>query len=108
MRRLITIGLALIAGAAAARPPLKPDPALAPWYRSLLQPGTNYPCCSVADCRRADYRITGNRYEVRIDGKWLPVLPSKILTRTDNPTGHAIVCWDPAQGIMCFIRPPES
>ncbi len=108
MRRLITLALLPIAAAAAAQPPPNPDPALKSWFRSLLQPGTNYPCCSIADCRRADYRTTGNRYEVRIHGKWLPVLPSKILKRTDNPTGHAIVCWDPAQGIMCFIRAPET
>jgi len=34
--------------------------------------------------------------------------PDKILQRTDNPTGHAVVCWTPQRGIVCFIRATES
>ena len=33
--------------------------------------------------------------------------PDKILQRTDNPTGRAVVCWTPQRGIMCFVRATE-
>jgi hypothetical protein len=93
---------------AAAQPPPDADPALAPWFRSLLQPGTDISCCSVADCRAAEYRIEHDHYEVLIDGTWRAVPPDKVLQRTDNPTGHAIVCWTRQRGIMCFVRATES
>lgn len=100
--------LLLLAGSALAAPPQNADPALAPWYRSLLQPGTEMSCCSLADCRPTEYRIKSDHYEALIGGSWLAVPPDKILQRTDNPTGHAIVCWTPQRGIMCFVRSTES
>lgn len=103
----ITAGL-LVAGAAQARPPQHADPALAPWFDSLMQPGTDMSCCSEADCRRTDFRINGDHYEALIDGKWLKVPPRAVLNRADNPTGGAVVCWTPTLGIMCFVRGPET
>jgi hypothetical protein len=98
----------LLAASATAAPPQNADPTLAPWFRSLLQPGTTVSCCSLADCRPAEYRIKADHYEALIGGNWLAVPPDKILQRTDNPTGHAIVCWTPQRGIMCFVRATES
>jgi hypothetical protein len=98
----------LVTASAAAAPPQNADPALAPWYRSLLQPGTTVSCCSLADCRPTDYRIKADHYEALVGGHWLAVPPDKILQRTDNPTGHAIICWTPQRGIMCFVRATES
>ena len=91
----------------AAAPPQGADPALAPWFRSLLQPGTGMSCCALADCRPTEYRIKSDHYEAMVGGKWVAVPPDKILQRTDNPTGHAIVCWTPQRGIMCFVRATE-
>jgi hypothetical protein len=96
------------AASAIAQPPPNADPALAPWFRSLQQPGTNLSCCSIADCRATEYRIVHDHYETLIGRHWLAVPPDKILQRTDNPTGHAIVCWTPQLGIMCFVRATES
>jgi hypothetical protein len=110
-RQTRTIGFALallLAASAAAAPPPNADPALAPWFRSLLQPGTGMSCCALADCRPTDYRIKSDHYEAMVGGKWVAVPPDKILQRTDNPTGHAIVCWTPQRGIMCFVRATES
>jgi hypothetical protein len=95
-------------GAAVAQPPANADPALAPWFRSLLQPGTEVSCCSVADCRPTEYRVERDHYEALIGGNWLAVPADKVLQRTDNPTGHAVVCWTPQRGIMCFVRATES
>jgi hypothetical protein len=108
----VTIGVfggALLAVATAtAKPPANADQALAPWFRSLLQPGTRISCCALADCRETDYRMTADHYEVRIRGKWIVVPADKILQRVDNPTGRAVVCWTPETGIMCFVRATES
>src|SRR5271165_5613726 len=72
-----TLGLLLTVSAAAA-PPQNADPALAPWYRSLLQPGTTVSCCSLADCRPTEYRIKSDHYEALVGGNWLAVPPDKI------------------------------
>jgi hypothetical protein len=93
--------------AAHARPPEGADPALAPWFQGLHQPGTGISCCSIADCRTTDYRTEGDHYEAFVQDRWIVVPPEKVLSRTDNPTGRAVVCWTPATGIMCFVRGPE-
>jgi hypothetical protein len=98
----------LFAATADADPPPNADPALAPWFRSLLQPGTSISCCSISDCRATDYRVEGDHYEALIGEKWFVVPPDKILQRTDNPTGRAVVCWTPQRGIVCFVRATES
>jgi hypothetical protein len=99
-----------------AQPPPNADPALSPWFQSLQQPGTGVSCCSISDCRPTEFRTQGDLYEVLIapgtfdvtDEKWLTVPPDKVLQRTDNPVGRAVVCWRPSRGIMCFIRGTET
>ncbi|HEY6434743.1 MAG TPA: hypothetical protein VIZ17_22440 [Acetobacteraceae bacterium] len=109
MRPLLgAAAISLIAGVAFARPPANADPALGPWFRSLMQPGTGISCCSEADCRRTDYRINGDHYEAMIQGTWQKVPNEAVLQRVDNPTGSAVVCWTPTLGIMCFVRGPEA
>ena len=103
-----TAALSLVAGAAFARPPANADPALGPWFHSLMQPGTGISCCSEADCRRTDFRINGDHYEAMIQGIWQKVPNETVLKRADNPTGTAVVCWTPTLGIMCFVRGPET
>jgi hypothetical protein len=93
---------------AAARPPENADLSLAFWFEDLMQPVTGLPCCSISDCRRTQSRIMDSHYEALIEGKWLPVPPDKVLERTDNPTGQAVVCWLPWTGILCFVKAPES
>ncbi len=128
MRLLIVAGT-LIAPSASAAPP-RPDekgydPAFAPWFQSLRdEQGT--PCCSIADCRAVEYRVTGEGYEIhplhayddRIapddELRWTRVPEGKILRKTSNPTGHAIACYSVvrrktapiALGIYCFV--PEA
>jgi hypothetical protein len=110
----VAVGLALSQVAAAA-PPDRRDPALAPWFESLRQPGTGAPCCSIADCRTVEFRHDRDGYEVFIDGRWkmsvpfwLRVPPERTIDRIDNPTGRAVVCFTPEAGIICFVPPPES
>jgi hypothetical protein len=108
MIRVIVITGLVFGSTAHAQPPPDADPALAPWFESLRQPGTHASCCSISDCRPTESRMDGDRYEVLIEGKWISVPPSKVLQRYDNPVGQAIVCWTPQQGIMCFVRAPET
>jgi hypothetical protein len=108
MTRLLLTAVLLFPTIAGAQPPADADPALGPWFRSLLVPGTSISCCSVTDCRATEYRIRADHYEALIGGSWQVVPADKILQRTDNPTGHAVVCWTPQRGILCFVRATES
>jgi hypothetical protein len=109
MKPVLAVLMCLFLSAAAgANPPEGADQRMAPWFHSLLQPGTGMPCCSIADCRPTDFRSTGNHYEAMINGKWLEVLADKVIHRSENPTGRAIVCWTPVHGILCFIPGPEA
>lgn len=110
MNRAIAVGLlcAFMVDTASANPPPGADMSLAPWFQGLRQPGTGMSCCSISDCRQTDFRTNGSHYEAMIDGRWLAIPPDKILDRTDNPTGRAVVCYTPTLGIMCFIRGPET
>jgi hypothetical protein len=98
----------LLAATANAQPPANADPTLAPWFQSLQQPRTGASCCSISDCRPVEYRSLADHYEALIEGKWLTVPSDKVLQRTDNPIGRAIVCWTPSLGIMCFVRGSEA
>jgi hypothetical protein len=92
--------------AAVATPPANADPnsALSGWFKSLKQPGTQHPCCSVSDCRVTEYDIRNGHFEVKLDG-WPYVVPDKaVLHRADNPTGEAVVCYS----YSSFGPPMES
>src|SRR5712672_2334448 len=110
----VAVGLVLSQVALAA-PPDSPDPALAPWFESLKQPGTRAPCCSIADCRTVESRQDRDGYEVLIDGRWKKSIPlwrrvtsNRIIYKIDNPTNRDVVCFTPEAGILCFVRPADS
>ena len=109
---LLLFALLGAATLAFAKPPSGADGSLAPWYQSLAQPYTGYPCCSVADCRTVKYRAVSDHFEAFIDrhtfgadapDDWVPVPPSNVLHRKDNPTGEAVVCWFNGE-IRCFVE----
>jgi hypothetical protein len=91
----------------------------AEWYRSLKEPGTEgmmdrpTACCSPErDCQTTDYKTDADgRYWITAGGERVPVPSDKILQRTDNPTGRAVVCLHYLNGhpiVRCFVRPPEG
>lgn len=104
MIRAVLLGLVLAAfplpllGA----PPENADPALAPWYRSLTQPGSGIGCCSIADCRPVDAKITPKGYAILVDGNWRDVPQSVIIQGKQNPTGKPIACIF-GGSILCFV-----
>jgi hypothetical protein len=104
---LLSTQLAFSAGAL-AEPPVNFDATLAPWFRSLMAPNGSG-CCTIADCHRASFRTTPAGYEALIDDKWVSVPWERVLRRTDNPTGQAILCNVPhTEIILCFVRPSDS
>src|SRR5580692_9860607 len=109
LRNIVFIAIAYVTfliGALAA-PPEDADAYLAPWFSSLsASDGT--PCCAIADCRRTTSRLTADGYEALIDDTWVGVPWDRVLRRTDNPTGQAVVCCAPrTKIILCFVRPPD-
>ncbi|HLI12870.1 MAG TPA: hypothetical protein VKY65_14855 [Alphaproteobacteria bacterium] len=110
MAPVIALILLMAAGMGMARaaPPPDADPAFTAWFDSLRQPGSGAKCCSIADCRETESRMVGGHYEALIGHHWAVVPEDKILQRTDNPTGRAVLCWLPPLGILCFVRAPET
>jgi hypothetical protein len=106
--RFVFAATLLLTASAYGRPPANADPALAPWFQSLSVPGTGISCCSITDCRPTEYRTVEDHYEALIEDKWVLIPPRKVLQRTDNPLGRAVVCWTPERGIMCFVRGTEA
>jgi hypothetical protein len=58
------------------------------------------------------YRAVADHFEAFIDRRtfgadapddWVPVPPSNVLHRRDNPTGEAVVCWYNGE-IRCFVE----
>jgi len=88
------------------------------WFRSLRQPGTYIPCCSVADCGITPARLIKGKWWVtvpdRIDmdeGQWLPSyplrwveVPDKVIITDKQPWDgiSAYVCWVRGE-VFCFI-----
>lgn len=92
-----------------ARPSDNADPTFYGWFESLKQPGTGASCCSIADCRPTDYRMSGSGYEVSINAEWVRVPDNKIVHLSSNPVGRAVVCRSPLDGaILCFVPASET
>lgn len=96
--------------AAMCAPPEGADPALAPYYQSLQQPGTGYLCCSLADCRNVETRDRDGHVEVFISAKqfyhgpddWVIVPDAVVLRGKENPTGQPIACFLAGE-VRCFV-----
>jgi len=110
--RTISVIVALILGAAlaSAHPPegVSVDPALHDWFQSLKMPGTPFSCCSIADCRPTEYRMSESGYEAFLDNKWIPVPQDKVLVGYSNPVGRAVVCRTANGTILCFVPASET
>ena len=99
-------------GTAAAAPPVNPDPALVPFFHSLIAPDTGYGCCSESDCRPVRTRVHEGREQVYIGietypgapNTWIDIPDSKRLSPRENPVGEPVACWDVRYGLMCFVQ----
>jgi hypothetical protein len=98
-----------------AAPPPGANGRFADWFESLRDPNGRG-CCDLSDCRMVQVRYGRGGYEALITPdthdvaapRWIDIPPDKIITpETGNPTGRAVVCWLPNNGVLCFVRPPE-
>jgi hypothetical protein len=97
------------AGALHAASPESADASMHGWFESLKQPGSGVSCCSIADCRPAEYRLAADGYEAYLDAQWVHVPDGKVLHGTSNPVGRGIVCRSPISGtILCFVPASET
>ena len=64
------------------------------------------PCCEIADGHRvddADWKSDGaGHYQVRLDGKWIPVPDAAVINPHDRPIDYAVV-WIWHGEILCFM-----
>ncbi len=110
---LLLVALAFYTNPLASAPPPGADPnsSLSKWYQSLTQPETGVGCCSEADCRAYSddkVRVRDGAWQVFIDDDWRTVPPERVLRQIPNPTGEAVACWTPWQGVLCFVVPTET
>ena|SRR5882762_8514486 len=88
------------------------DGDFAAWFRSLHNE-SGVSCCSPSrDCKETDsYVGTDNGYKVMYNGAEINVPWNVVLQRSDNPTGHAVICVSLIAGqpfARCFIRASEG
>jgi len=84
------------------------------FYSNLIRPDTKTSCCNLADCRPTEIRSAGDHYEVKKDGRWIRVLPEKIV-KVAAPDGGAHICappstnpvWAPDE-VFCIVMPFET
>ena len=86
------------------------------WFNSLLQPGTNVPCCDVSDCHRAQSERRKGAWWAVVEGEWQEIPADKVLDRT-SIFEEAVVCHAPPvhwsggifrSTIYCFAPPPPG
>jgi len=82
------------------------------FYKQLIRPDTGNPCCDGTECRPTSGRMAGDRYEVKVDGAWVPVPQNKIVKQTAPDLGYQVCApatlnVQPHQ-LFCVVLPPES
>jgi hypothetical protein len=108
---LVLIIVLLVVAVGRAAPPDGADPnsAVGQWFQSLKQPGTGASCCSIADCRPVEYRLSPDGYEAFLDAKWVRIPDHTILHGKTNPIDRAVLCRAPISGlILCFVPASET
>lgn len=93
-----------------AAPPEGADPALAPFFRSLLRPDTGTSCCDISDCSPVESLTAGDHYQALAGDEWIDIPNDKIIRPQSNPAGRAILCMAPgaARLIYCFAPGIET
>jgi hypothetical protein len=117
-RRFQSGGLLAIIGLVAelSRPGglLADEPDRGDWFHSLTQPGTNLPCCDVADCEKTSAEWRRDGWWAQVRGKWRLVPGDVVLEHPRSFDGDAYICSaDPINDeshridppIYCFVPP---
>ena len=73
------------------------------FYNGLGRPD-GFNCCSNADCRPTSQRVSGDHYEVKLDGEWIAVPPERILHVTAPDLGAHICAPRQAAGTRDVVE----
>jgi hypothetical protein len=83
----------------------------AEWYNSLKSPYGVGCCAQDHDCEIVDDDYRGGpvpgSYIVKWHGREVTVPPRAVLKRSDNPTGHPVLCMHYSVP-QCFVLPAEG
>jgi hypothetical protein len=52
------------------------------FYNALQRPDGKGSCCNLTDCRPTSGRTVDDHYEVKVNGAWISVPPTKIIHRS--------------------------
>jgi len=82
------------------------------FYSKLKRNDGKGSCCNLADCSPTTARMTGDHYEVKVDGEWM-LVPNDKINNIAAPDGGAHVCAPKQEGrntgvLFCVILPPEG
>ncbi len=111
----VMLAALLFVASALAAPPPGANGQFKDWFEGLKD-SNGRGCCDLSDCRMVRVRYTRKGYEALITPEthdiaaptWIEIPDEKVITpETGNPTGSAVVCWLPNNGVQCFVRPPE-
>ncbi len=90
-------------------PEAEVDPSMHAWFEAQHSISGAW-CCDVSDGHMladSEWRVIGEKYEVRINGKWIEILPGQLRDPSGgfNPTGQAVVWYVSGEWgvrIYCF------
>ena len=78
----------------------------------LVTPDSKVSCCNLSDCRPTSGRVMNDHYEVKVDGNWIPVLPSKVVKKSAPDMGFHVCAPRNFSGkpehLYCVVLPPET
>jgi hypothetical protein len=81
------------------------------FYQHLVAPDTRVSCCNLSDCRPTSGRVVGDHYEVKVNGTWIAVPPSKVVKRSAPDLGYHVCAPVNFSGrpdhLYCVVLPPE-
>jgi hypothetical protein len=81
------------------------------FYQHLVSPETKVSCCNLTDCRPTSGRTVGDHYEVKINGVWVAVLPSKVVKKSAPDQGFHVCAPTNFNGtpehVYCVVLAPE-
>ena len=84
------------------------------FYSKLIRKDTKTSCCNLTDCVPTQSRMSGESYEVMVDGEWT-IVPQAVIQNVTAPDGGAHVCYPkqphrdyPKGTLFCVVLPPET
>ena len=69
------------------------------FYSKLQRPGNKGSCCNLSDCRPTSTRTVNEAYEIKKDGRWIPLPLDKVLRITAPTAEHISVRRTPTADI---------